>query len=282
MFSTFSPDGKRVLSATSDLTRQGVIWDADSGAELLAIKNGGLANPNQGVDFSPDGSMIAISGGRGAAVYDSVTGAVINNLLGHRERVPGAMFIEGGSRVLTGGNDNTLRIWDVHSQLRPQVFGDAAHRIDNAHFSPDGSIVTTEFADGADCDYDLFNRTSDPPDHFPGSQWSSIHGAHARPEARRDRAARRHPSRPEPRDRNGAGHLRHTRDHRSIGSSSRPWTTVSSPIVMAARATCGICQSGRHIAVLAGGSIPNPPGDDGRTLETRLGSASPRALCVQS
>ena len=51
----FSPDGKRLASASGDQTVK--VWDAMSGQEMLTLK--GHTNWVRGVAFSPDGKRVA-------------------------------------------------------------------------------------------------------------------------------------------------------------------------------------------------------------------------------
>ena len=121
---SFSPDGARVVTAGGDGTAK--VWDARSGAEVLALK--GHAGAVRTAGFSPDGARVVTASEDGTAkVWDAATGAEVLALKGHTGVVTSAGFSPDGSRMVTASEDHTAKVWDAATGaevLAPQ----GAHR----------------------------------------------------------------------------------------------------------------------------------------------------------
>ncbi|KIM58957.1 hypothetical protein SCLCIDRAFT_127030 [Scleroderma citrinum Foug A] len=112
----FSPDGKRIVSGSSDKSVR--VWDADTGVQI--------GSPLQGhtdwvmsVGFSPDGTRI-VSGSedKTVRVWDANKGLQIGSpLQGHTDLVRSVEFSPDGTRLVSGSDDKTVRIWDSGTEV---------------------------------------------------------------------------------------------------------------------------------------------------------------------
>jgi WD40 repeat protein/tetratricopeptide (TPR) repeat protein len=178
----FSPDGRRVVTASSDKTAR--VWDAATGQPLgLPLTHQGEVlhaafSPDGGrvvtasadhtarvweaatgqpvgpplVDqgdmlhaaFSPDGRWVATTSGiRTARVWEAATGKPVGAALNHQRLVYYAGFSPDGRRVLTASQDGTARVWDAATGQ--PLTAPMKHQSDVvcAAFSPDGRCVVT-------------------------------------------------------------------------------------------------------------------------------------------
>ena len=78
----FSPDGARVVTASSDKTAR--VWDAATGAPIgKPLQHEGAVNS---AAFSPDGTrVVTASADKTARVWDAATGAPIGKPLQHED-----------------------------------------------------------------------------------------------------------------------------------------------------------------------------------------------------
>jgi WD40 repeat protein len=144
MMVSFSPDGRRLASASADQTVR--VWDAATGKELLIFK--GHTDPVFGVSYSPDGRQLASAGGKTARVWDAATGQELLTLKGHAYGVNGVSFSPDGRRLASASNDRTVRIWDVATGQELLTLKGHTGAVFGVSFSPDGRRLASASGDG--------------------------------------------------------------------------------------------------------------------------------------
>ncbi len=106
----FSPDGKRLASASDDPTVKTVkVWDAATGQELPTPKIDTIGEFI--VAFTPDGQRLAsASYDQTVRVWDAATGQELLTLKGGGVSVA---FSPDGQRLASGRGDGTVKVWDA-------------------------------------------------------------------------------------------------------------------------------------------------------------------------
>jgi WD40 repeat protein len=106
----FSPDGSRIVTASSDHTAR--IWDGLSG-QLITTLTGHEDGVNSAT-FNPDGTrIVTASRDKTARVWDTASGRAIAILAGHTAGVSSAVFSPDGTRIATASWDRSVRLWDA-------------------------------------------------------------------------------------------------------------------------------------------------------------------------
>jgi WD40 repeat protein len=105
----FSPDGKTLVTASEDGTAR--TWDLT----VASLEFRGHIN-GVGAIFSPDGSIVATySKDWTARLWNASTGALLQELKGHKAAIWSAAFSPDGTKLATGSGDGDVRVWAVPS-----------------------------------------------------------------------------------------------------------------------------------------------------------------------
>jgi WD40 repeat protein len=144
---TFRADGLRLVAGAAD--GRVTEWNLETApASQLATQT----QPAMVAAVSPDGKLIAtgdLSNGRPAIIVrDIATGATTATLLGHSGPLTSLAFSSDNTRLVSGSEDKTARVWDLRDAKFPEVvrFTGHAGAVRAVAFNPG----TTQVLSGAD------------------------------------------------------------------------------------------------------------------------------------
>jgi WD40 repeat protein len=151
----FSPDGERL--AATNFSRLGAlnlpgevkVWDARTGAELLALK--GPGGPAADLAFSPDSSRLTCAGWDGTLrVWDARGGGEVLSIK-NGPAVGGVFSPDGGRLAGAGQRDLTgdVCVWDARTGEELLSLKGHNGPVRGLAFSPDGSRLASDGMDGA-------------------------------------------------------------------------------------------------------------------------------------
>ena len=140
----FSPDGRAVASASSDMTAR--VWSVERGAALSPpLRHKG---PVWSVAFSPDGGRLLTGSQDGTAcLWDVATGRRLAELR-HQGPITKVAYRPQGDRVATSSADDTAILWDPGSAKAIATLGHGDD-VNWVEFSRDGRLLVTAAGDGA-------------------------------------------------------------------------------------------------------------------------------------
>ena len=142
----FSPDGRKIVTSSSDKTVR--IWDADSGKELKKLE--GHTDSIWSAIFSPDGKkIVTASKDTTARIWDADSGKELKKLEGNTDFVRSVSFSPDGRKIVTSSSDKTVRIWDADSGKELKKLEGHTDSVWSAMFSPDGRKIATASNDNS-------------------------------------------------------------------------------------------------------------------------------------
>jgi WD40 repeat protein/transcriptional regulator with XRE-family HTH domain len=159
----FSPDHQTLASGSYDQTLR--LWDMTTGQAIKTLRGYTCGvqtlafvppNPAAQLDFErvqpPQNQVFLVSGGNDHLVrfWDLETGHVSQTLAGHTDWVRGVAISPQGEKLVTGGHDQTLRLWDSSGKLL-HLLHRHTDRVRAVAFSPDGRLAASGGEDNLAC-----------------------------------------------------------------------------------------------------------------------------------
>ena len=144
-----SADGMYVAAVFDDDRLRA--YYSSNGSELFSVSTdvGSGDQPNE-VEYSPDGTMIAVVIGRSGnsgtngevQIYNSMTGAEITSFNpGSADRFYSVGWSPDGNRMVIGGNE-IIFIYDTDTWTSNRTISNAFSSLSSVHYSPDGNMIS--------------------------------------------------------------------------------------------------------------------------------------------
>jgi WD40 repeat protein len=136
----FSPDGRQVLTTSTDLTAR--LWKAATGRQESILR--GHTSAISDASFSPDGELVVTASyDETARIWDAANGRQRAILRGGPAAAVSAAFSADGSYVLAAFGDGTARVFASPSGDPVETFRGHSFGMKRAVFSPDGRYIAS-------------------------------------------------------------------------------------------------------------------------------------------
>jgi uncharacterized protein with WD repeat len=171
----FSPDGKKIASGGSKGSIQ--IWDANTGAELRALRHD--SGWVHSVEFSRDGMGLLSAGAGGMILWDLSSGQVRLRIIDGKEETKSAVVSPDGTKIVSSSS-RAVKLWDTTTGELLKVLSGHKEAVNSVAVSPDGSRVASVGGDGLLKIWDTESGTEILSLKPPGAKRTFLHVAFSR------------------------------------------------------------------------------------------------------
>jgi WD40 repeat protein len=137
----WTPNGTKIISSKFFSGLQ--IWDVAT----LQLLNRIISGETYSFALSPSGNRVAKAQILGVGIRDLSTASGVL-LEGHEGEVLSVDWSPDGSKVVSGGTDGTVRIWDADAYQELFVLRGHTNFVETVDWSPDGSRIASGSFDG--------------------------------------------------------------------------------------------------------------------------------------
>ena len=142
-----SPDGRYILTSHKDKTLR--LWDMNAGKEIRRIKKD--LPDMQYAALTPGGKQLLVAGKTSISLFDTSTAEKIRQFQGPMDKdrldIECLAISPDGHLAVTGGKDNTVRLWDLVTGKEIQSFQGHSGQITSVIFSPDNGQILSGSGD---------------------------------------------------------------------------------------------------------------------------------------
>ncbi|MGA7324741.1 MAG: caspase family protein [Rhodomicrobium sp.] len=135
----FSPDGKKIVSASDDHTA--MIWDLEDHHEPLILE-GHSDTVNLAAFLDHGASVVTASDDMTLSLWNASTGKLLAKMPGHNAKVR-ALDVSPDGNIASGDQAGVIRLWDGSKGKPQKVFAKQETAVGSLSFSKDGLLLVS-------------------------------------------------------------------------------------------------------------------------------------------